>query len=201
MIASIHGVLVARRDSSLILEVGGLGLEVQVPAQVLGSAEEVGEKIRLYTYLHVREDALALFGFGDEREREMFLKLIGISGIGPKVALNILSVSNAGELARSIHAEDTGHLLSLPGIGRKTAERIILELKDKIDISYFQEFPGSAAERMERELVAEAIAALVSIGLTRANAQKALDRISPRQLGEHYGVEDIVREALRKANE
>ncbi len=200
MIASIEGLIASRRDASIVLEVGGLGIEVFVTTQTLHGAGNTGDTIRLFTYLHVREDALSLFGFKHEKEREMFLFLIGISGIGPRVAMGILSAAEPEEIARSIHNGDAGRLLALPGVGKKTAERIVLELKDKIDYSLYRGIPSGDSGILDRELAEEALAALISIGLTRVSAERALDRITPSEMGEQYGVEDLVREALKKVS-
>lgn len=200
MIASIVGYIGAREGNRIVVEVGGVGFEVLVPLRTLDSIGGEGEKVRLTTYLHVREDALTIFGFIEENEKKLFQALLGVSGVGPRVALAILSVSGAGELARLIHEENTRGLMSFPGIGKKTAERIVLELKDKIDIERYIAGAEYKREGMDRELFGEALAALVTLGLSKANAEKALAGVSLDDLGESCNVEDVVRKALKRVS-
>jgi Holliday junction DNA helicase RuvA len=197
MISTIEGILRARDGNRIVVEIGGVGLEIAVPLRVAESLGEEGERVRLHTYLHVREDTLALYGFPDESERHLFLLLIGVSGVGPRLALSVLALTGAGELARIIHEEKARALVSIPGIGKKTAERIVLELKDKIELERYLPAVAAAEAGMPRELFEEAVTALESIGLSRANAIKALERVDVSALGSSYRVEDLVREALK----
>jgi holliday junction DNA helicase RuvA len=197
MISSIEGILRARDGNRIVVEVGGVGLELSVPLRVAESLGEEGERVRLHTYLHVREDTLALYGFPDEGERHLFQMLIGVSGIGPKLALSVLALTAPGELARVIHEGKAAALVSIPGIGKKTAERVVLELKDKIEIERYLPAAAAAEKGMPRELFEEAVTALESIGLSRANAIKALERVNVPALGTSCRVEDLVREALK----
>jgi len=197
MISSIEGILRARDGNRIVVEIGGVGFEVSVPLRVAESLGDEGERVRLHTYLHVREDTLALYGFPDESERHLFRLLIGVSGVGPKLALSVLALTGAGELTRIIHEEKTGSLVSIPGIGKKTAERIVLELKDKIEMERYLPAIAAAEAGMPRELFEEAVTALESIGLSRANAIKALERVDVSTLGTSYRVEDLVRKALK----
>jgi Holliday junction DNA helicase RuvA len=197
MISSIEGILRARDGNRIVVEIGGVGFEVSVPLRVAESLGEEGERVCLHTYLHVREDTLALYGFPDENERHLFRLLIGVSGVGPKLALSVLALTGAGELARIIHEEKARTLVSIPGIGKKTAERIILELKDKIELERYLPAVAAAQAGMPRELFDEALTALESIGLSRANAIKALERVNVSALGTSCRVEDLVREALK----
>jgi Holliday junction DNA helicase RuvA len=192
MIGSIEGIVRAKEGNRILLEVSGVGFEVLVPIRTMECVGREGEVARLETYLHVREDALTL------NEKKLFLSLLAVSGVGPKVALALLSVCEAGELARSIHDGETKRLVALPGIGKKTAERIILELRDRIDIDRY--LPEGAPARVERKLFDEAVAALVGLGLSPANAEKALGRVDLEGLGESPRIEDIVREALKKVS-
>lgn len=198
MIGSIEGIVKAKEGNRILLEVSGVGFEILVPISAMERLGEVGQIARLETYLHVREDALTLYGFSDEGDKKLFLSLIGVTGIGPKVALALLSVCEAGELARSIHEGETRKLIALPGIGRKTAERIVLELRDKIDIDRY--LPGGAPVAVERRVFEEAVSALVGLGLSPTNAEKALQRVDLEGLGESPRVEDVVREALKKVS-
>lgn len=197
MIASIEGVIQSKEGNSIVLGVAGIGFEVLVTVRTLDRIGKVGEVGCLETYLHVREDALTLYGFLDGGEKGLFKALLSVSGVGPKVALAVLSVCEAGELARIIHGERTRDLVAMPGIGKKTAERIILELKDKIDMEDFIQGTEEAPERMERKILEEAASALLSLGLSRASAEKALQELEFEKLGEEPRVEDIVREALK----
>jgi Holliday junction DNA helicase RuvA len=196
MISSIEGILAGRTGTSVVVETGGFGLELHVPAPALAALGSIGGKVRLSTYLHVREDALTLFGFASEYDRGIFIALLGVSGVGPKAALTIMSQGSASDLAVMIRGEDVRALVKIPGIGKKTAERIVLELKDKIEVS--GETAGQAGPAAPPETLEEAVAALMSIGLTRGNAEKALDRVDFEGDAAHYSVEDIVRMALRK---
>jgi Holliday junction DNA helicase RuvA len=196
MISIIEGILAAVSETGVVVQTGGFGLEVNVPAPALAGLGGVGERVRLSTYLHVREDALTLYGFASEYDRGVFMALIGVSGVGPKAALAMMSRGSAAELASMIRGEDVGSLVKIPGIGKKTAERIVLELKDRIEAS--GEAPGPAARTAGNEIFEEAAAALMSIGLTRSNAEKALERVDLDGDLSEYSVEDIVRMALRR---
>ncbi len=198
MIASIEGLIRSKEGNSIVLEVAGVGFEILVPLRTLERIGNVGEIGRLETYMHVREDALTLYGFLDGREKGLFKALLSVSGVGPKVALAVLSVCEAGELARIIHREQAGDLIAMPGIGKKTAERIILELKDRIDIESFIEGAGEAPEGLERKILDEAASALLSLGLTRTSAEKVLQALDLEEFGDEPRVEDIVREALKR---
>ena len=200
MIASIEGLLAGKRDAGVTIEIGGFGIDLSVSEKTLATLGGAGERVHLLTWLYVREDQLSLFGFRSEPERKIFLSLIGISGIGPKVALGMLSVSDPSEIAEAIHLEDRSKLVAMPGIGKKTADRLILELKDKIDISLYEFSEKGGEAVLGNQLIDEALAALLSIGLNRAGARKALDDIGPEELGDSYGVEDIVRIALKRVS-
>lgn len=198
MIGSIEGIVRAKEGNRILIEVSGIGYELFVPIRAMESVGGEGEIARFETHLHVREDALTLYGFLEESEKRLFLSLLGVSGIGPKVALAILSVCEAGELARSIMDGDTRKLVALPGIGKKTAERIILELSDKIDIDRY--LPGGAPVGVERKIFDEAVSALVGLGLSLVNAERALERVDLEKLGDPPKVEDVVKEALKKVS-
>jgi Holliday junction DNA helicase RuvA len=198
VIASVEGILRSCDGNRIVVEVGGVGLELFVPLRLVDTLGSEGARVRLYTHLHVREDTLALYGFPDESERHLFQTLIGVSGIGPKLALSVLSTTSAGELARMIHEEKTKVLQTIPGIGKKTAERIVLELKDKIELERYIPAIAAAEAGVPRDTFDEALTALESIGLGRAVAIKALERVKVASLGQSYRVEDLVREALKQ---
>jgi Holliday junction DNA helicase RuvA len=185
MIARLRGKPVARTAEGLVLDVGGVGYLVAATTGALRKADGAAE-VTVDTYLHVREDALQLYGFADASERELFVQLLSVNGIGPKVALAILSSATAGDLRRAIAREDTARFQALPGIGKKTAERIVLELKEKL---------GSVVEAVSRtpgDLLARD--ALVELGWTVGDAERALARVD-----QELPVEEQVRLVLREA--
>jgi holliday junction DNA helicase RuvA len=185
MISQLRGVVVARMLDGVVLDVNGVGYRVQTTLRALRKAAG-GEEVTLDTYLHVREDVLQLFGFAEPAERELFEHFLSVSGVGPKVALAILSGSNPADLRRAIAFEDASRFIAIPGIGKKTAERIVLELKEKIG-------PVDAlAGGPEHELVARD--ALVELGYSLAEAERALATTDPEA-----APEERVRQALRAA--
>ena len=186
MIARLRGRLVGRRADGIVLDVGGVGYLIHATPSVLRGAD-AGAELTVETHLNVREDALQLYGFAEPAERELFVQLLGVSGVGPKVALAIVSGSPPGELRRAIALEDTARFQAIPGIGKKTAQRVVLELKEKlgIDADVFE-------PRREGEL--EAREALVSLGFSPAEADLALADIDA-----DLPVDERVRLALRQA--
>ena len=188
MISRLRGVPVGRSAEGLVLDVGGVGyLVAATPSAVrkAGAAEEV----TVETYLHVREDMLQLYGFADREERELFVQLLTVNGVGPKVALAIVSGSPAAELRRAIVREDTARFQAIPGIGKKTAERIVLELKEKLgDVPV----PISAAGGTQPHLVARD--ALMELGYSVGEAEQALAAVDPE-----LSPEERVRQALKAA--
>jgi len=165
MIARLRGRPVARRADGLVVDVGGVGYLVQATPSVLRRAEGAGE-VELETYLHVREDALQLYGFAEAAERELFEQLLSVSGIGPKVALSIVSGSPVAELRRAIALEDTARFEAIPGIGKKTAQRVVLELKGSAAIA------AEPSSGLARE-------ALVELGWSVVEADRVLAGIDP----------------------
>jgi Holliday junction DNA helicase RuvA len=186
VIARLRGKPASRGPEGLVLDVGGVGYLVQATPRALAGADGSSE-ITIETYLHVREDALQLYGFGDASERRLFEQLLGISGIGPKVALAIVSGSTPAELRRAIAREDVARFEAIPGIGRKTAQRVVLELKGSISA----EDEGSAAGE-DGHLVARD--ALVELGYSLVDAETALSDIDA-----DLPPEERVRLALRQA--
>ena len=132
MIAHLSGTLLSKQATSVILDVGGVGYEVTIPISTFYELEEPGSKVQLRIYTHVREDALLLYGFKTARERELFMRLISVSGIGPKLGITLLSGMSADEMIASIRTNNLARLTLIPGVGRKTAERLVMELRDKI---------------------------------------------------------------------
>jgi Holliday junction DNA helicase, RuvA subunit len=167
MIATLHGKLQARTDDSLILNVGGVGFRVRVPSGTNASLGAVGSDVMLFTHLHVREDDLSLYGFSTEDELRLFEMLLTVSGIGPKVAMGVLSSARADTLRAAIAQGNLDVLTALPGIGKKTAQRLVLELKSKIDVSGLSEI-GELAPMDE-----DVMNALINLGYSAAEATRA----------------------------
>ena len=191
MIWRLRGTPAGRTRDGLVLDVGGVGYLVAATPSALRRAADVPEVI-LETYLHVREDALQLYGFADAAERELFLHLLGVSGIGPKVALAVVSSAPPAELRRAIALRDPARFQAIPGIGKKTAERIVLELEEKLgseDVAALQALPAVATSA---HVVARD--ALVELGYTVVEAEQALAHTDPE-----LPAEERVREALRSA--
>jgi holliday junction DNA helicase RuvA len=183
MISRLRGTIVARTPAGLVLEVGGVGYLVAATPRVTA---RVGEEAIVETHLHVREDALQLYGFASSEERELFELLLGVSGIGPKVALAIVSGSPPAELRRAIARDDLARFEAIPGIGRKTAQRVVMELKDKLQAG---PAPGVSAggPLLARD-------ALVELGWSVVDADRALADVD-----ETLSVEEQVRVALKRA--
>jgi Holliday junction DNA helicase RuvA len=182
VIASLRGTLTARTSAGLVLDVGGVGYLIAATPRVKA---DIGEETTVVTYLVVREDALQLYGFANAEERELFELLLGVSGIGPKVALAIVSGSPPAELRRAIAREDLARFEAIPGIGRKTAQRVVMELKDKLAADAYA--PASGGALLARE-------ALVELGWSLVDADRALQEID-----ESLPVEDQIRQVLRQA--
>jgi holliday junction DNA helicase RuvA len=190
VIARLRGVPAGRTADGLVLDVGGVGYLVAATPSVLGRVDGARE-VTVETYLHVREDALQLYGFADAAERDLFVHLLAVSGIGPKVALAVVSSTHPSELRRAIALGDHARFQAIPGIGKKTAERIVLELKEKLaddDVVVLPTATGtSSAHVVARD-------ALVELGYSLSEAEQALARVDP-----DLPPEDRVREALRGA--
>jgi len=191
MISRLRGTPVGRSADGLVVDVGGVGYLVAATPSVLRSIEGGGE-VTVETYLHVREDALQLYGFADASERELFTQLLGVSGIGPKVALAVVSSAPPGELRRAIALQDPARFQAIPGIGKKTAERIVLELKEKLGSEDLVALPSLPSAPTSGHVVARD--ALVELGYSVIEAETALAPIDPE-----LAPEERVREALRSA--
>ncbi len=170
MIAFLTGRVAGKSTGSALLDVGGVGYRLLMPTGSLAALPPLGDSVTVHTYLHVREDELTLYGFENEDERGLFVTLIGVSGVGPKVALAVLSALRPDALRAAVAADDVAVLSSVPGVGKKTAQRLALELKDKLDLPDFIDTgrgPGAAA-------AAEARDALLSMGFTAVESAAAL---------------------------
>jgi Holliday junction DNA helicase RuvA len=172
MIASIRGKLIFVGIDHCVVETGGVGFLIHAPRNVLGALGEIGSQVLLYTHLHIREDLLALYGFASTDQRHLFETLLGVTGIGPKVALSLLSAAPSDELRATIATGDTTRLSRVPGIGKKTAERLVLELRGKLDIKGLP--APSAATPALMQLNNELAEMLVSLGFSAAEASAAI---------------------------
>lgn len=194
MISYLQGVLVAKSPTEIVMDVNGVGYAVHIPLSTFEKLDGLNQRVKIYTHLHVREDAMLLYGFATETERELFRMLISVSGIGPKIAQGILSGMDASELRRCITSGDASALTSIPGVGRKTAERIVLELRDKV-AKGADLLPGAPAAQVSAR--SEALAALLSLGYTRATAEQALRRVLKEAGEDEISLEELLKRALR----
>lgn len=174
MIAHLTGTLHEKQLQRLIVDVGGVGYDVLVPLSTMYAIGEAGSRVTLRIYTHVREDALQLFGFATTLEQTLFERLISVSGIGPKVALSVLSGIEPAELTRAIRSSDLVRLTRIPGVGKKTAERIVLELKDRLPETGVQEPAPSAPGDDVRD---DLLSALINLGYQRASIEKTVDKV------------------------
>ncbi|HEV2271996.1 MAG TPA: Holliday junction branch migration protein RuvA [Steroidobacteraceae bacterium] len=192
MIGSVRGRILAKTPPQLLVEAGGIGYEVETPMSTFFHLPAVGEEVRLLTHLVVREDAHVLYGFGTEDERRLFRSLIKVSGVGPKIALALLSGISVEAFAQCVQSEDVAALIKVPGIGRKTAERLVVEMRDRLAAG------GSAAAiavPSGASPEAEAFGALVALGYRPAEATRLLKAAGP---GTH-STEELIRRALKGA--
>ena len=203
MIAHLSGTLLSKQATSVILDVSGVGYEVTIPLSTFYDLEDLGSNVQLRIYTHVREDALQLYGFKTARERELFLKIISVSGIGPKLGITLLSGMTADEMVASIRTNNLARLTLIPGVGRKTAERLIMELREKVaDLSSAQleeelgGKPEAGAESTEDTVRADALSALLNLGYQRSGAEKAID--AALNEGGDITVESVLRRSLKK---
>jgi len=197
MIFALEGKLVSKSPTEVVLDVGGVHYLVNIPVTVYDKIGDVGSVLRLYTYLVVREEEMVLYGFSSVEEREFFKMLISVSGIGPKMAQAIMSGMDVDELKSSIMQGDVSSLVSIPGVGKKTAERVIVELRDKLAKV---EFPGRRIEFATSDQVEirnEALLALISLGFTRQSAEKAIRLALKENEKREFTVEELVKLALR----
>ena len=196
MIALVRGTLAYKSIDHVIVDVGGVGYRLSIPLSTFYSLPETGE-ISLFTHTHVREDALLLYGFLSLEEKELFIILIGISGVGPKLAVNILSHIPVGDLKRAIAEGDIKRLSGLPGIGKKTAERLVLELKDKV--GPINDLPASSdatsvVGSSAGALINDVISALVNLGYKENLARKVLENM---ELAPDLTMEEVLKGALK----
>jgi Holliday junction DNA helicase RuvA len=188
MIGRLSGTLVEKNPPQILLDVQGVAYEVDVPMSTFYNLPGLGDPITLFTHLVVREDAHLLFGFGSEPERRAFRQLIKISGIGARTALSVLSGLSVAELAQAVTMQDTGRLTRIPGIGKKTAERLLLELKDKLG----GELTSAVGVHRPPPVAADVLNALLALGYSDKEAVRAV-----KQLSEGVAVADGIKQALK----
>ena len=178
MYAFISGTVEETDLTGVVINNNGIAYYIQCPTSVLNSVS-VGENAKIYTYQHVREDAIILYGFINKEDRTMFLRLISVSGIGPKIALQVLSSLSASELAIILVGGDASMLTKVPGIGKKTAQRLILELREKVDNDELVNASVSKATTFNSTMISDAIYALNALGYTSQEAAKAVEAVAP----------------------
>jgi len=194
MIAQLAGALAYKSPEHLIIDVHGVGYQVLVSLNSFYRLPEADQPVRLLIHTHVREDALQLYGFIDREEKELFLLLTSVAGIGPRLALNILSGTPSHELLDALDAGDLVRLVAIPGVGKKTAERLVLELRDKIKLV---RVARAGSEPLVSGLEAEAISALVNLGYRRNEAERAVKAAVAAGAGE---IEAVIRTALKRVS-
>ena len=195
MYAYLNGKVAEKGQNSLVVDVNGVGYLLSVSMNTLQETPPIGESMKVYTYFSVREDAMELFGFASMEEKNMFVRLLAVSGVGPKVALSILGSMPLRDLTLAIVTGDVTSLSRAPGVGKKTAQRIALELKDKVEQSDLDYAPssGAAFTPVQEDAAQEALAALQALGYTAAEAAKAISQVR----GQSDSANELVRLALR----
>ena len=204
MIAHLSGTLLSKEPNAVILDVGGVGYEVTIPISTFYDLEEAGSNVKLRVYTHVREDALQLYGFKTLRERELFMRLISVRGIGPRLGITLLSGMSADEMIASIRTNNLARLTLIPGVGRKTAERLVMELRDKVaslsspelEEELGAESRAGATVVTEDSMRSDVLSALLNLGYQRGAAEKAVTAALDE--GGDITVESILRRSLRK---
>jgi Holliday junction DNA helicase RuvA len=197
MIARLSGILIEKSITQCVVDVNGAGYRVVVPLTTFYELPEIGQPVIIHIHTHVREDAIHLYGFHTQEDREVFQLMISVSGIGPKLAINILSGIAAGELIRAVTEEDLKRLTGIPGVGKKTAERMILELKDKaIKLGREGSTVGTVAVKTGDQLKDDALSALVNLGYKGSAVKDVVDRIM-RESPETPFLDQLLKQALR----
>ena len=197
MIAHIQGRLHFKSPENLIIDVDGIGYQVHVPLTTFYELPDVGDTVALHIHTHVREDALQLYGFQAQEEKALFIRLMGVAGIGPRLAVNILSGISPAELAECLRQGDLARMISIPGVGRKTAERIMVEMRDKLPaLAADRDIAVSVKSAADEAVMNDAVSALVNLGYKKGVAQRAIDGARQRLEGE-INLESLLKESLR----
>jgi len=194
VIGLLCGKLLRKEPPALLIDVGGIGYELEAPMTTFYELPAVGEKVTLYTHLVVREDAHLLYGFSTEGQRRLFRALLKVTGVGPRVALALLSGLSEQEFLRCIAMEDVSRLTQVPGIGRKTAERLIVEMRDRLAVEEPAAAAGSVGAVATPDPVSEAVSALIALGYKPPEASRAVRAVPTDGLN----AEEIIRQALRR---
>lgn len=195
MINFIMGEIVAKNENSIVLDHNGIGFEIFVSTSTLALSGQIGDLVKIFTFMNVKEDEISLYGFLSTEEKDMFLKIITVSGIGPKMALSILSGLSLSDLAVAIKNEDIKLLSTIKGLGKKTAERLALELKDKIDIIGFSTAETNI-EEVNVDMVDEAMQALIALGINKNEAY----RLAKLNAVGATSTEEIIRKTFQNLN-
>ncbi len=193
MIGSLRGRLTRKHPPHIMLECAGVGYELETPMSTFLDLPEVGSDLFLYTHLQVREDAQTLFGFSTEHEKSLFRLLLKVNGVGAKMALAILSGMSVADFQRCVQFEDAATLVKIPGVGKKTADRLIIEMRDKFETGNVAVFPKSSEPRTDAK--SEAVDALVALGYKQAEVARLVSKLDT----DDKSAEDIIRLALRQA--
>lgn len=195
MIGFLRGRLAAKHPPQLVVDVGGVGYELEAPMSTFYGLPGLGVEVQLHTHLVVREDAHVLFGFGSERERSLFRELIKVSGVGPRIALAILSGITVDEFHRCVEGQDVASLVRVPGIGRKTAERLVIEMRDRLKVLAGPAFVPGGGAATATGAQGEAFAALVALGYKPPEVTRLLQKVDASVTS----TEELIRHALRAA--
>jgi Holliday junction DNA helicase RuvA len=198
VIAHLTGTILSKQPNAVVIDVNGVGYEVTIPVSTFYDLGDVGAQASLRVHTHVREDAIMLFGFRTSREKELFLRLTSVSGIGPKLGITFLSGTSPDDLIAAIRSNDLARLVSIPGVGRKTAERVVIELRDKIGQLALLDSDVSSAPSTAVDVDAtrdDVVAALVSLGYQKALAEKIVARVL--EVESDRTIEHVLRQALK----
>ena len=195
MISFLQGIIVQKNPTELVIDVNGVGYSVSIPLSTFEKLENTKGPVKILTYMHVREDIMQLYGFATEAEREIFRLLISVSGIGPKMAQGILSGLSINEFKQSILDGNIPALTSISGVGKKTAERLVIELRDKLGKPELQEVQNIPTSKLMKSR-AEAVVALLSLGYSRPEAERAVRSVNEAD-GKELSVEELIKGVLR----
>jgi Holliday junction DNA helicase RuvA len=199
MIGQVFGTILEKQPPQLVVNVQGLGYEIDVPMSTFYQLPEVGQEVKLFTHFIVREDAQCLYGFYSRDERTLFRTLLKVNGVGPRMALTVLSSATPQEFVRWVLENDTDSLVRLPGIGKKTAERLVIEMRDKLSDWYKADLPAGATvvkteKGLRHQSLQDAIAALISLGYKQHEASRSIGKIDDGSASS----EELIRRALRE---
>jgi Holliday junction DNA helicase RuvA len=197
MISSLTGILKSKTPTEVVIDVNGVGYSLSIPLSTYSALGDINSTVYLLTHLNVREDALQLFGFSTEPERHLFRLLISITGIGPKIAQGILSGISVTDLKQHIAGGNVAALTAIPGIGKKTAERLVVELRDKLGKGETAFGTSGFEGDVNAQIRNEALLALTSLGYNRVAAEKALRMALNDNPGSHVSIEDLIKKALK----